>query len=408
MLMYEELGRCLQTARKRLRLSQTAVANQLGVTRQVVSAYESGKRAVSADEVQLLCNLFRIYPNKLLGFDRLAAHSEEAFVTDSDFRMNTGLFALTDDDRREVEEMAKRVPPEAGIYLARWKAAFKKYAVIKTSPFWSTRELANNLRKGLAQDQPPINIYWMAERLGIFVTPTFLDKAAAVVNRADERRNPPSPPWILASSAQPVERQRYSIAHEIAHLFLHEKELIVYHPHYYRRHFDKREIDAETFAAHVLMPTELIQESIKDLKVKSPIEESVFLLAYLYQVSFTAMSKRLYELNFITKAVYDHLESVKPSKLQGANRRLSGKRPFREDQCIPTIINELQITQRPEAFDQDAVRRMQEIAYTRYLGSETRGGSSPNSLYSLESPAKVYEKVAIWIAKQYPLYVSTN
>jgi Zn-dependent peptidase ImmA (M78 family)/transcriptional regulator with XRE-family HTH domain len=404
--MDEELGRCLQTARKRVRLSQTAVANQLGVTRQVVSAYESGKRGVSADELRLLCNLFRIYPNKLLGFDRSANRSKQVFVTASAFRMNTGIFALTDDDQREVEEMTRRVTPDAETYVGRWKAAFRKYAVTKTSPFWSTGELATSLRKGLQQDQPPINIYLMAERLGILVTPTFLDKAAAVVNRMDEQRKPLAPPWILVSSAQPVERQRYSIAHEIAHLFLHEEELIVHHPHYYRRHFDQREVDAESFAAQVLMPTELVQESVSDLKGKAPVEESVYLLSNVYQVSFTAMSKRLYELHLITRAVYNHLESVKPSKLQSANKVLSGKRPFREDRFIPTIIDELQIKHRLDAFDQDAVRRMQEMAYTRYLGSETQGGSKPGSLYSLESPAKVYEKVAIWIAQRYPMYAS--
>src|SRR6266853_6915868 len=74
MLTHAELGRCLQVARKRIRLSQTAVANQLKVTRQVVSAYESGKRAISAPELQLLCNLFRIYPDDLLGFTRPSDH----------------------------------------------------------------------------------------------------------------------------------------------------------------------------------------------------------------------------------------------------------------------------------------------------------------------------------------------
>lgn len=400
MLTHAELGRCLQAARKRIRLSQTAVATRLKVTRQVVSAYESGKRTVSAPELQLLCNLFRAYPNDMLGFTR---QSEQPFTTSSSFRMNTGIFELSENDRDEVEEMTKRVPPDSESYLSRWKKSFRKYAANQKTPFWSMQQLAEDVRKGLGQNEPPINVYLMAEQLGIYVMPTFLDKAAAVVNRADETRNPPAPPWILVNSTQPVERQRYSIGHEIAHLLLHDEELIVLHPHYYRRHFDQREIDAESFAAELLMPRDLIEQSIKNLKVKEPVEESVFLLSYLYQVSFTAMAIRLYNLNLITRATYNHLSDVKPSRLEGAVKKSSGKRLFKPEKFIPDLTIELGIAQKPQAFDQNTVRRMQEIAYTRYLGLETKGGNNATSMHNLESAGKVYEKVALWIADKYPL-----
>jgi Zn-dependent peptidase ImmA (M78 family) len=158
----------------------------------------------------------------------------------------------------------------------------------------------------------------LAERLGVLVTTTYLDKAAAVVQRADESRTPPAPPWVLVNRTQPVERQRFSIGHEIAHLFLHQEELVAYHPHYYKRHFDQKEIEADAFAAEVLMPRGLIEDSVGRLTVKGPVEESVILLSSLYQVSFSAMSTRLYNLNLIGKTVYDHLCKVKPSTLQGA------------------------------------------------------------------------------------------
>jgi hypothetical protein len=54
-------------------------------------------------------------------------------------------------------------------------------------------------------------------------------------------------------------------------------------------------------------------------------------------------------------------------------------------------------------FDADVVRKMQEMAYTRYVGQETQGGAKPAALYSLDPPGKVYERVALWIAKKYPL-----
>src|SRR4051812_41182345 len=106
MLTSKDLGRCLQEARKRVRLSQTAVATQLKVTRQVVSAYESGKRSVTTEELQLLCNLFRVYPNDLLGFTRPV---DSLLMNSIDFRMNKRGEALTEHDRHEIEEFRKRI-----------------------------------------------------------------------------------------------------------------------------------------------------------------------------------------------------------------------------------------------------------------------------------------------------------
>jgi Zn-dependent peptidase ImmA (M78 family)/DNA-binding XRE family transcriptional regulator len=403
MLTYAELGRYLQQARKHVRLSQTAVATQLGVTRQVVSAFESGKRPVSSGELQVLCNLFRVYPNDLLGF--ATDLKEDSLSRSLDFRMNRGIFELSENDRREVGYMDDSISPDGKAYFLRWNKSFKQYSADRKKPFWSMPELAQNLRNGLGQVEPPINIYLMTDLLGIYVKPTFLDKAAAIVNRANESLE--APPWILVSSSQPVDRQRYSIAHEIAHLLLHEEDLLTHHPHYYRRHFDQREIDAESFAAELLMPQDLIRNSVTKLRTKEPVEEAAFLLSYIYQVSFTAISKRLYELNLITRAIYNHLTTVKPSKLEGAAKKFVVKYPFKPEKFIPGITDELGISPTPQAFDPKAVRRMQEMAYTRYLGLQTRGGSDPKALYALESPGRVYEKVALWIALRYPMNKSS-
>jgi Zn-dependent peptidase ImmA (M78 family)/transcriptional regulator with XRE-family HTH domain len=400
MLTANELGCYLQQARKHLRLSQTAVAGHLGVARQGISAYESGKRSVSSHELQILCNLFRIYPNDLLGFETEAR--DETLSRSLDFRFNTGIFALSDNDQREIRDMTASVPPDNQSYLMRWKNSFKQFGVDRKKPFWSMVDVAQNLRNGLGQVAPPINIFLIVEQLGIYLKPTFLDKAAAIVNRPNESRQ--CPPWILVSSTQPIDRQRYSIAHEIAHLLLHEEELLVHHPHYYRRHFDRREIDAESFAAELLMPHELIKKSVGQWEVNKPLEEAVFLLSYLYQVSFTAMSKRVYELKLVTRSTYEDLCKVKPSKLEGAARKTPAKHLFRAEAFIPKITEELGISPAPRSFDRKAVRRMQEMAYTRYLGLQTSGGSNPAVIYQLESAGRVYEKVAIWIALNYPLY----
>lgn len=393
-----ELGSRLQEARKRVRLSQTAVAGELGVTRQVVSAYESGRRTVSTQELERLCNLFRVYPNKFLGFTRKSARPVMASL---ETRMDQGKFALSEQDSEEVRDFLQRDVEQGEVYLRRWRAAHDTYAPIAKSNFGGIQQTAESVRQGLGQNEPPVNIFLLAEQLGVLVNPTYLDKAAAVVNREDEDHQ--RPPWILVNSAQPVERQRYSIGHEIGHLLLHEGERVVRHPHLYMRHFDQKEIEAEAFAAELLMPRTLLDESVKKVDPKRPIEEGVFMLAYLYQVSFTAMTMRLYGLDVISRTVYDQLSKVKPSTLESSLTKAKGKRPFRAEKFVPSLEKDLGVKPTPSAFTADAVRKMQEMAYTRYLGQETQGGAKPMALYSLDPPGKIYEKVALWIAKKYPL-----
>lgn len=394
----KELGRRLQEARKRVRLSQTAVAGVLGVTRQVVSAFESGRRGVSAQELEILSNLFRVYPNKFLGFTRPPTRPHLASL---ETRMNQGKFALSEHDSGEVLDFLGREIEQGTEYLRQWKAARAQYAPVAKSAFGFTQQIADRLRHGLGQEEPPINIFLLADKLGVLVHPTHLDKAAAVVNREDEGRQ--SPPWILVNSTQPVERQRYSIAHEIAHLLLHEGERVEFHPHLYMRHFDQKEIEAESFAAELLMPRALLEESVRRVDPKKPVEEGVFMLAYLYQVSFTAMSTRLYNLNVVTRTVYDHLGRVKPSTLESSLVKPLGRRQFKAERFMPTLEEDLGVRPKAADFSADVVRKMQEMAYTRYVGQETQGGDKPSALYALDPPGRVYERVALWIAKKYPL-----
>lgn len=59
----------LRDARKFLRLRQQAVADHLGMKRQSYAAIEKGSRSLYVMEMVQLCNLYRITPNRLLGFE---------------------------------------------------------------------------------------------------------------------------------------------------------------------------------------------------------------------------------------------------------------------------------------------------------------------------------------------------
>jgi Zn-dependent peptidase ImmA (M78 family) len=103
-------------------------------------------------------------------------------------------------------------------------------------------------------------------------------------------------------------RQRFTIAHEIGHLLLHDDQLL-----HIDRTFpialrsttaslgtDAMEIEANQFAAELLMPTELVRKDVDKLLNKVEPEKAVEDLAAKYKVSVQAMTIRLNVLGFLS------------------------------------------------------------------------------------------------------------
>lgn len=59
----------LSDLRKRKGLSQEALAEQLGVSRQAVSKWENGEAMPELSKLELLCRIFEVSPNDLMGYE---------------------------------------------------------------------------------------------------------------------------------------------------------------------------------------------------------------------------------------------------------------------------------------------------------------------------------------------------
>lgn len=66
----ENLGATLKSLREEVHMEQEIVARVLNIPRTAVSAFEAGKRDITAIELVELCKLFRISPNDLLGWHK--------------------------------------------------------------------------------------------------------------------------------------------------------------------------------------------------------------------------------------------------------------------------------------------------------------------------------------------------
>ncbi len=103
-------------------------------------------------------------------------------------------------------------------------------------------------------------------------------------------------------------RQRFTIAHEIGHYVLHAKnkaQSLFVDKHVFRRDegsstgLDQQEVEANKFAAALLMPEALVRAEIAKQQLDLDDEDDVSNLARRFNVSAAAMSFRLKNLQLL-------------------------------------------------------------------------------------------------------------
>lgn len=143
--------------------------------------------------------------------------------------------------------------------------------------------------------KPPIRVEMIAKHLGAILRYEPFDDDISGVLYRDKHST-----IIGVSSLHHPNRQRFTIAHEIGHLVLHEMEVHV--DKGYRvalrnslssQAVDPDEIEANRFAAELLMPSHFIEEDVQlflhDVEDDAELAE----LAHKYRVSTQAMAYRL-------------------------------------------------------------------------------------------------------------------
>jgi Zn-dependent peptidase ImmA (M78 family) len=120
-------------------------------------------------------------------------------------------------------------------------------------------------------------------------------------------RKPDGTAVIGVNSQHPLVRQRFTIAHEIAHLVLHKDEVL----HVDHRYLiglrsdvsseatDPSEVEANQFAAELLMPKELIFSDLQELPDELEPEVAIRRIAAKYKVSTQALTIRLHALGIL-------------------------------------------------------------------------------------------------------------
>lgn len=154
--------------------------------------------------------------------------------------------------------------------------------------------------------RPPVPVDRIAQGLGVRIAREPFDGDLSGMLY----REPKGTTVIVINSRNAPTRQRFTIAHEIAHLLHHEPTLQVDRPISVRFRnensslaLDRDEIEANQFAAALLMKREWVLEDAQQLVDKSPNisdEDVLRELAVRYEVSTQAMEYRLSNLGLWT------------------------------------------------------------------------------------------------------------
>lgn len=170
------------------------------------------------------------------------------------------------------------------------------------------KKAANQIIEDFSIKKAPINLDEIAERKGIRVVYSDAlqkDDISGMMYHDD------GCPVIVINKSHGTERKRFTFAHELGHYHLHQSGNFVDRENNNKVNFrnsrsglaiDNKEIEANTFAANLLMPKELLRESAIGFIEKNPsskVEDLIPELAEVFQVSPLAMEYRLKNCGFI-------------------------------------------------------------------------------------------------------------
>lgn len=159
---------------------------------------------------------------------------------------------------------------------------------------------AVQILKTLKIAQPPVPLEQIAQYAGVEVLykPAEQDISGFVYRHDNEV-------VIGINEDHPPTRQRFTLAHELGHLLLHDKDFFIDHFEKFRnvkssQAVDPDEIEANAFAAELLMPEEFIFRDISQLDDNLTVDAAIKQLADRYFVSEKSMRIRLNHLGLIT------------------------------------------------------------------------------------------------------------
>ena len=170
----------------------------------------------------------------------------------------------------------------------------------------SARAQGEGLAETLGFKKPPVDVEKVAKHLGLKIVEAHLgyDVSGLLISSKTST-------CIAVQEDHPSYRKRFTIGHEIGHFFLRHQFPPGQHVHIDHEYvitprnsrskagIDPKEIEANQFAASLLMPSKLLLAEIESKKMKPLLDRHVTELAEKFEVSEQAMTIRLSTLGLL-------------------------------------------------------------------------------------------------------------
>lgn len=308
-------GEAVRMARRWLGLTGTQLASAIGATQAAVSRFENGDREPDAKMLQALADALSVTPDLL----RAGHGMEGPLATDAHMR------------RRATSKVSDWRRAEAQLNLL-WLQANKvaqatdmtpKLMLPVVDPFGSSPEDAARLTRG--QWHMPLGpvkglTRWV-EAAGVFIVTR--DLGTPRIDGLSQRRGAIS--VVLLNSTAPIDRRRLTLAHELGHLVLHNEYAD-----------PDMELQANQFAAEILMPEAAIKPFLHDLTL-ARLEA----MKLEWGVSMQALIQRAVSLNTMDRSRQAALYKQLSSRGQRVREPGSDRIPDEPAQMIHSLASSL-------------------------------------------------------------------
>lgn len=152
----------------------------------------------------------------------------------------------------------------------------------------------------------PVDVIQIANDNGFKVYEQYLPpdiSGMIMVNDEAPIKNFDSNKVIIVNQYDPPLRRRFTIAHELAHYFLHKSELIPLYAHRDEGNLSQNETEANIFASNLLMPKAMVLQAVKDIWEDSSgdVADSILegQISQRFKVSLSEAKARLFQLKLL-------------------------------------------------------------------------------------------------------------
>lgn len=303
-------------ARKRLRMTLTALEKASGISRRSITAYENGHTAPTVQTLRALAAALQVAPQFLTG-----SEVSEIAPDNLSFRAMSKLPAT----ERDAAASASRIAMMIDEYLS---ARFTLPRLnLPSLPHLGPEEAAERVRADWKLgDRPIVNMVHLLESNGVRVFSLAADCRA--VDAFCTTNEVTQTPFVFLNLDKCGERGRFDAAHELGHLVMHAAHRIPHGP--------QSEKEAQEFASAFLMP----RGAILCDRPFSPSLNGVLQMKKRWKVAAVALTYRLHDLDMMNDWQY---RTIIKSLAQMGYRRSEPGGISRETSLLLRKVLDLQV-----------------------------------------------------------------